>query len=157
MLPPMMAGEILFAYLHFLAILLTASLLLSEWLLCNQDLQPPQVRRLGRIDLFYFGAAMLTLGTGLVRVFIFGKGYAFYVHNPVFFAKLALFLALGLLSIWPTIKFVRWNKLLRAGATRIAHSREIARTRALIAIELTLLAFIPLCAVLMSRGVGLPI
>jgi putative membrane protein len=154
---PGLTGEVLFAYLHLAAIVLTVAFLLSEWLLCGPDLQPPIIRLLGRIDLLYFGCAMLALATGAVRVFLFGKGYAFYVHNPVFFVKLGLFVAVGLISIAPTIQFMRWNRLLRAGATRIASSREIARTRAIIALELLLIAFIPLCAVLMARGIGLPI
>jgi putative membrane protein len=154
---PALVGEVLFAYLHLAAVILTVAFLLCEFLICGPDLQPPVIRLLGRIDLLYFGCAMLALATGAVRVFLFGKGFAFYVHNPVFFVKLGLFVAVGVIAIAPTMQFLRWNRLLRAGATRMASGREIARTRAIIALELFLIAFIPLCAVLIARGIGLPI
>jgi putative membrane protein len=53
-------------------------------------------------------AAVLALGSGAARVVWFGKGAAFYLHNPVFYIKLALFAAVGLMSIPPTLQFLRW-------------------------------------------------
>jgi len=62
--------------------------------------------------------------------------------------------AVGLISILPTIRFIRWSKHLAADASAVLSQREIAGTARFIYIELLLLALIPLCASLMARGVG---
>ena len=61
-------------------------------------------------------------------------------------------IAVGLVSIAPTLVFLRWRRAWRADATfRIAPS-EVARVRRFIMIELHLIALIPLAAVIMARG-----
>ncbi|MEJ0097074.1 MAG: DUF2214 family protein [Bauldia sp.] len=37
------------------------------------------------------------------------KGAGFYLPNPIFWAKIAAFLIVGLLSIPPTLKIIRWR------------------------------------------------
>jgi putative membrane protein len=123
--------------------------------LCGRDLQPPHIKTLALVDLLYVLAAVLALATGLLRLFIAGRGAFFYLNNPVFYIKIALFLAVGLISVLPTLQFMRWNRALKAGEERILRDRDILATRRYIALELALLAFIPLMAVLMARGIGL--
>lgn len=142
-----------FAYLHVVSILALAGLLAAEFFLCNEHLQPGHVRMLVRIDLGYLGAAAAVLATGIVRAIASPKPADFYVHNPVFYLKIALFLAIGLVSIVPTLQFLGWNRSLREGRTRVLSGADIQRVRRLIALELTLLALVPLCAVLIARGV----
>jgi putative membrane protein len=79
----------------------------------------------------------------------------FYLNNPVFYIKIALFVAVGLISIRPTMQFMRWNRALKTGQERILRDGDIAIARRYIALELVLLAFIPLMAVLMARGIGI--
>jgi putative membrane protein len=88
-------------------------------------------------------------------VFAVGKGAGFYLHNPVFYIKLALFVAVGLVSILPTLQFIRWNRGLKAHEERILRDNDIVTTRRYIGLEMLLLAFIPLMGVLMARGIGL--
>ena len=146
--------EAAIAYFHFLSILALAGCLVAEFYLCTRDLQPPNVRTIVRVDLLYMIAAIVVLITGLLRVFAVGKGAGFYLSNPVFYIKVALFVAVGLISIRPTLQFMRWNRAINTGQERILRDGDIATARRYIALELVLLAFIPLMAVLMARGVG---
>lgn len=143
------------AYLHFFSILLLTGLLVAQFALCTGDLQPPQVQTLARIDILYLVAAVLVLATGLARLFIAPKGASFYFMNPVFYIKIALFLAVGLVSVMPTLQFIRWNRALKAGEGRVLRDADIQTVRRYIGLELFLLACIPLAAVLMTRGIGL--
>jgi putative membrane protein len=147
--------EAAIAYLHFISILSVAAFLVTELYLCSRDLQPPQVRTLAQVDLLYMLAAIAVLVTGLLRLFAVGKGAGFYLHNPVFYIKIALFVAVGLISILPTLQFMQWNRALKAGADRILRDADIVTARRYIILELALLAFIPLMAVLMARGIGI--
>jgi len=146
--------EPVFAYLHFVSILALTGLLAGEFILCNEHLQPGHVRLLARVDLAYLGAAVLVLVTGIARLVWFAKGTGFYLGNPVFHLKLALFVAIGLVSIAPTMQFVRWNQALREERVRVLSGADIARARRFIGLELLLLALVPLTAVLMARGLS---
>ena len=132
--------DALAAYLHFFSILLLTGMLVAQFALCSRDLQPPHVQ---------------ALATGLGRLFVAPKGAPFYFMNPVFYIKIALFLAVGLVSVMPTLQFIRWNRALKAGEGRVLRDPDIQTVRRYIALELLLLACIPLAAVLMTRGIGL--
>src|SRR5579871_2574019 len=107
--------DALLAYAHFIMIIATASILAVELALCRGDLTLDQARRLSRVDLAYFGFAMLLLASGLARLFLGIKGSGFYLSNPVFHLKMGLFILVGLLSIVPTMRFIAWRRRL-AGA-----------------------------------------
>ena len=145
----------LVAYLHYLAMISIAVVLVLELLYCRPGLSDARARVLARIDAGFAVAAIVALATGVARVVWFGKGAAFYLHNPVFHIKLALFLAVGLLSIPPTLQFLRWVRSLKGGATNVAADYQIARVRRYVHAELVLFVFIPLMAALMARGIGL--
>jgi putative membrane protein len=141
--------EPLLAYLHYLSILLLAGFLTGELLLCRPGLDAAGARRLPKVDVGFFVCALIALATGLARLFLV-KGWGFYTPNPVFWTKMALYVAIALISIRPTLLFIRWA---RAGVAPPA--AEVATARRLIHVELGLLALMPLMAVLMARGVGL--
>lgn len=110
------------------------------------------LERLVRVDGLFGMFAGLVLLTGAVRAVWGAKGWSFYAHNPVFHAKIGLFVLVGLLSILPTVAFLRWRKARRADpAYRVAETHW-RRARRFVLIELHLLALIPLAAVIMSRG-----
>lgn len=146
--------EAVIAYLHFAAIITIGASLVVQLTRCHQDMQPPDIRVLARIDIVYALAAVVALATGFSRVFLVGKGFAFYSHNPVFYIKIALFIALGLLSIPPTLQFRRWHRALMSGEGRILNGDQIKATRSFILAEVHLYFLIPLVAVLMARGIG---
>jgi len=145
--------DALVAYLHYTAMVLIALFLVIEYQTCRPGLAAQRLRYLARIDLYYMLAAILALATGLLRLIWFGKGAAFYLHNPVLYIKLALFVAVGLMSIPPTLQYLRWMRELNAGG-RSPESWQIARVSRYLLAELILFALIPLMAVLMARGIG---
>ena len=146
--------EPLVAYLHYLAIVLIAGFLVAEIAVCRPSLDAQQVRLLPRLDVVFFGGALLALATGLLRLFsYYAKGVGFYLPNPFFLVKMALYLTIAILSIKPTTSFLRWRRqLVQSGA--LPPAAEIAAARRLIHLEVALLALMPLMAVLMARGIG---
>lgn len=149
-----MAGALV-AYLHYVAMMGIAVVLVVEYMICTPGMIAGRIRLLARIDLLYLGAAILALGSGIARVIWFGKGAAFYLHNPVFYIKLALFVAVGLISIPPTLQFLRWLRALESGVASVAADYQVLRARRHILVELILFALIPLMATLMARGIGM--
>ena len=149
--------EVLVVYLHIAAMILIAVFLAIEYLVCVPGLARERVKLLARIDLLYLIAAVLALATGVARLVWYGKGAVFYLHNPVFYLKLALFVAIGLISIPPTIQYLRWMRLTKTSADAVAADFEVLRSRRYVLVELVLFALIPLLAVLMARGIGIQI
>jgi putative membrane protein len=143
-------GDALFAYFHFIAVFLAGALLLLEAAICRAEF----ARVLFKVDLGYFAAAILAIATGLARLNFDAKGAQFYLDNPVFWMKMGIFLAVGLMSIAPTVKFIRWAKSAKADPRYEVPERELASVRKSITLELVLFAAIPLFAVLMARGFG---
>ena len=149
--------EVLVVYLHYAAMTMISVFLAIEYLTCVPGLAREKVKLLARVDLLYLIAALLALATGAARLVWFGKGPGFYLHNPVFYLKLALFAAIGLISIPPTMQYLRWMRLFKTESAAIAAEFEVLRARRYVLAELVLLAFIPLLAVLMARGIGMQI
>jgi putative membrane protein len=146
-------AEPLLSYLHYLSIILTGGFLIGELVMCRPEITPEQRRRLPGIDVVFFVAALLALATGLLRLFFYAKGVSFYVGNPFFWVKMALYVIIAAMSIAPTRAFGRWKRALDAGGAPPT-APEIAGVRRLLHIELGLLALLPLMAVLMARGIG---
>ncbi|MBI3716255.1 MAG: DUF2214 family protein [Betaproteobacteria bacterium] len=146
--------DALLAYLHFIAIILLFSFLTAEVMLARQAMTAGSLPLLARIDRWYFFSAMAALATGLLRLYWGAKGAAFYVHNPVFMAKILLFFLIGGLPVPPTLQFLRWKKSLTADAAFTVPEDEQKKLRRYLMIEIHLAALLPLLAVLMSRGLG---
>jgi putative membrane protein len=149
-----MTLEAILAYLHFLAILTMVVFIASEAALCRVDwLNAKVVERLARVDMIYGIAAVGVLATGVARTWWGIKGTAWYWTNPLLHLKLTLFIAIGVVSIFPTLTYLRWRKTLRATGT-LPPEAEIRKTRKLVMIQAHLLALIPLAAVFLARGFG---
>jgi putative membrane protein len=149
-----MTLEALLAYAHILAILTMVVFLASEAALCRSEwLNAAVVERLRKIDLIYGIAAVAVLLTGLLRVFLGAKGMGWYATNPLFYVKLTLFVAIGLLSIKPTLMFARWQRELRASGA-LPDPASVQKARRLVMVQAHILPFIPLAAVFLARGFG---
>jgi putative membrane protein len=74
-------------------------------------------------------------------------------NNPAFHAKIGWFVLVGLVSIWPTIVFIRWRKSATSDSRFRIDAAEWRKARRLLIVEL-LVAFLPLAAVIMARGIG---
>ena len=108
-------------------------------------------RRLQIIDAIYGASAVLLLAVGLLRVFFFEKGADYYFHSAPFLAKLGLFVAVGLLSIYPTVTYRRWSRALARG---VVPSILANRLRMVIHLQLGGVVLILACAAMMARGIG---
>lgn len=146
--------EPLVTYLHYLSMIFIGAFLTVQLILCRPGLSAAHVRLLPRLDIAFLVAALVSLATGLLRVFFYAKGWPFYVSNPIFWVKMALYVAVALISISPTIHFIRWSRALGPGTTPMPAADDIVRIRRLVHLEVGLLALIPLMAVLMARGIG---
>jgi putative membrane protein len=149
-----MTATITAAYLHHVAAFLVVATLMVELVLLKQELTLSSARSVLRMDMVYGIAATVLLVIGFVRVFHTEKGAAYYFASGSFLGKLALFIVVALLSIYPTIKFLGWRKALREQRLPDFDAGTRRRVRMLIHLELTLLLVIILLAIMMARGVG---
>jgi len=146
--------EITVAYLHFVALIGTASLLVAEAAVCRPGIQGAALHRLKAIDIGYFSFAIAALLTGAMRVFWGAKGSAYYFANPVFHTKVGLFVVIALLSIVPTRRFIQWSKAARADERFVPDAQSLSGVRNVLRLELIALAALPLLGTLMAHGVS---
>lgn len=142
------------AYLHFTAIFILFAFLAVEFYLVRLRLDATTIRQLARVDLWYAGAAVVVLATGLARLWWGAKGPEFYLGDWVFYAKVALFVAVGLVSIKPTLAYFRWKRLLEADAAWSVPDAERNAIRGWLMLEIHLASIIPVFAVVMARGLS---
>jgi putative membrane protein len=144
----------LFAFLHHVAAFALVAALAVEFVLIRGELSIASARRLQITDQVFGAAAGVVLVVGLLRVFYFEKGAAYYFHSVPFIAKLSLFIIVGLLSIYPTIEFFSWKSALKKGVTPTVAAAKMHAIRTIIHWELIGVVLILLCAALMARGIG---
>jgi putative membrane protein len=146
--------DAILAYLHYIAIFTLVAFLAVEVLLIRGRLDAAAIRLLGRVDIFYFGAAMVVLVTGFLRLVFGAKGADFYLSAWPIYVKLGLFVAIAVISVIPTLAFIRWRRFLDHDPAWQVPAAERRRMRRLVMIEIHLAALIPAFAVIMSRGFG---
>lgn len=142
------------AYLHYLAIFLLFAFLSVQLILVKRALDAATIRLLGRLDIGYFGAAIAALITGFLRAVYGAKGPEFYFNAWPVYAKIGLLLAVGIISIKPTLTFIQWRRALDHDPAWQVPGEEQRRIRRLVSIEVHLAALIPVLAVIMSRGLA---
>ena len=103
---------------------------------------------MAKIDGLYGLSAITVLIVGFLRVFYFEKGSEFYFSNPMFHIKLTAFIIIGLLSIYPTVKLLKWSKSKEDITIDPDVFKRITRV---LNIELILLVVLMLSASLMAR------
>lgn len=146
-----MTLELILRYVHFVSIFAIVSSIASEHMLLKKELTPQELKRLSRVDSVYGIAAIFLLAAGLTLwLGSFGKPAEFYTHNWIFHLKLTLFVIIGLLSIYPTVFFIR------SGKKKEPTVKVPPIIFWMIRLELLIIFIIPLLAGLMSRGTGLP-
>jgi putative membrane protein len=142
----------LFAFLHHVAAFTLVSALAVEFVLIRQDLTLAIARRLPIVDAVLGISAGFLLVVGLLRVFFFEKGAAYYFHSHAFMTKFSVFIAVGLLSIIPTLEFLSWRKPVKPGEIPAVSARKLRFIRSVIHGELAAVVIILLCAAMMARG-----
>ena len=143
----------LFAALHLLALGIGLGAIWGRRLALLGTLDEKGLKRLFHEDNWWGVAAVLWIGTGLVRAFAgLEKGSFYYLHNALFLGKMACLLAILALEIRPMITLIRWRALVAKGAQPMTSS---AKTLADIStIQAVLIVVMVLLATAMARGVG---
>jgi putative membrane protein len=144
----------LFAFLHHVAAFTLVAALAVEFVLIRDELTVRRARSLQIADAVIGISAGVVLVVGLLRVFYFEKGAAYYFHNAAFLGKIGLFVIVALLSIYPTVQFLSWSRSLKQGRAPGVDAARLRILRTIIHWELAAVVLLVLCAALMARGVG---
>ncbi len=145
-----MMAEILVRYFHFISIFTMISAVVAEHLLLKKQLTRKEIKRLSIIDGIYGISAILVVAMGLTLWFGVGKPAEVYSKNWIFHLKVGLFILMALLSIYPTVFFLKNRK----GASPEEVVTLPDSIKWMIRLELLLVIVIPLCATLMAKGIG---
>jgi len=96
--------------------------------------------------------ALILLVSGGMRAFAgYEKGADYYLHQPLFHLKMALFVLILLLEIAPMVTLIKWRIALARGATiKIGRAKLFARVSQ---IEALLVLLMVVAATGMARGV----
>ncbi len=143
------------AFLHHVFAFTLVACVVYEFIAFRKGLTPEEAHRIQRADLAYGISAGLLLVIGLLRVYFFEKGPVYYSHNTFFWLKMISFAIVGLLSIDPTIRYVRWNKTVKENRAPEINDAEFKRTRVLLWLEVLGIVVILFSAALMARGIGM--
>ena len=146
-----MLTDLILAILHHLAIACLIVLLGFEFALLRPGITPENLARAAKADAAYGATAALVIVIGVCRVFFGIKNADFYLSNPWFWAKMASFLLIGLLSIPPTLALLRWRSAAKLDVAFLPPDSEIARLRRFVHAEVGLLALVVAFAAAMAR------
>src|SRR5215216_488117 len=150
-----MVTTALMAFLHHIFAFTLTACLVYEFIAYQKNMGIAEIRRMQRVDLAYGISAGLLLVVGLLRVFFFEKGPNFYLHNPFFWVKMTAFVLVALLSLDPTIRYIRWNRTLQQNKVPEILESEYKRTRILLWLEVIGVVVILFAAPMMARGIGM--
>jgi putative membrane protein len=106
-------------------------------------------------DTLWGVAAALWLLTGLGRAFgHVEKEPGFYLRNGFFWIKMALFVSVVALEIWPMLTFIRW-RIARKNGTPLPRLDRVGALVRVGDLETALVVLIPFVAAAMARGLWL--
>lgn len=142
------------AFLHHLAAFTLVATLVYEYALLRKPLTLESARALVNTDRIYGISAMLLLLFGGLRVFYFEKGANYYFHSAPFITKLVLFTLVGIISAYPTITFLRWQKSLNNNALPAVEEKTWRVLQKIVVVELIGVAGILLTAAMAAKGFG---
>lgn len=146
--------DLTLAIAHHLLVFSLAGILAAELAMIRPGLTGAGLKRLGIIDLHYGLIAGLILAVGFARVFYGIKGPEFYLGNHAFWAKIAAFLVVGLLSAPPTVRILQWRGRAKSEPDFALSAADVAGVRRFLVAEVAVFALIPIFAAAMARGYG---
>jgi putative membrane protein len=150
-----MATDLILAILHHLGVFTVAGVIAAGLALIRPGMGMDKLLQAAKIDALYGLAAGSVLFIGFARVFFGLKGSAFYLQNPIFWAKIIAFIAIGVLSITPTLLLLHWRDKAKKDPSFLPSVAEIASVRRYVKIEAHVFVLIPILAAAMARGFGL--
>lgn len=117
------------------------------------ELDAAGLRRTFYADMWWGVAALVWIGTGLVRAFGgFEKGSFYYLHNHVFWGKMGLLAAILVLELRPMVALIRWRRLVARG--EVPDTRGAGRFAQISFVQAALVVLMVLAATAMARGYG---
>jgi putative membrane protein len=134
---------------HHLLIFVLFGVLTAELVLVRPSLDLPTITQTARMDLWYGLVAGAIVVVGFIRAIFAAKGWAYYEHNMFFWAKITTFVVIAVLSVPPTLKYLRWQR-----SATLPTNAEIAEVRRFLWAEVVLFALLPIFAAAMARGFG---
>jgi uncharacterized membrane protein len=150
-----MDQRLLLAWLHLLALAVGLAGVWARARALRDSLRDPEdrgaLRRAFVGDSWWGVAAGLWLVTGLWRLFAgTEKSTSYYLANRAFYLKMALFLAILALEVWPMMTLLRWRTKRAA-----PNPRDAGRIEVISYVECALVVAMVLAAVTMARGYGM--
>lgn len=149
-----MMTDLILSVVHHLLIFILAGILAAELVLMRPGLTGSNLRLLARIDGAYGGLAVAILAVGAGRVFYGLKGSEFYIDNGVFWTKIMAFALVGVLSVPPTLRILKWARAARSDPAYRVPDSEIGMMRRFVISEALVFLLIPIFAAAMARGYG---
>jgi putative membrane protein len=143
------------AFLHHLAAFTLTGAILYEHITFRKNLSLAEARRIQIMDIVYGASAGVLVVVGLLRVFYFEKGAAYYAQNWFFWTKMLGFALAALLSIYPTVRFLAWRKPIAQNQVPAISDQEVARIKMILRLETLAIAVIIFSAAMMARGIGM--
>lgn len=141
--------DLALACAHHLLVFALFGIIFAELILVRRGMDRQAVERVGAIDIWYGALAGLIILVGFSRAIFAAKGWYYYSHNAFFWAKLGTFAAVGILSVSPTISFIRWRR-----RNIVPNDAQVQRAQRFLWIEITLFALLSIFAAAMARGYG---
>ncbi|HMD27172.1 MAG TPA: DUF2214 family protein [Steroidobacteraceae bacterium] len=141
--------DLVLAIVHHILIFAIFGILFAEFMALRPGMSNATAVRIASIDLWYGVLAGAVLVIGFCRAIYAAKGWAYYSHNAFFWAKMSSFAAIGLLSVPPTMQFIRWRK---AGVA--PDDAAVKSARRYLHAEVALFVLLLVFAAAMARGYG---
>ncbi|MEX0960612.1 MAG: DUF2214 family protein [Burkholderiales bacterium] len=148
-----MLAELLNSYVHMLSVIAVGALLFAELSVFFSAVDMYAVRRLANLHIALVAAGAVALITGILGV-VWAESPGFYLRNPNFWIKVALFVAIGLIAVPPTRHLLDWRREL-AGEGNAPHPDDVVHVRRYVVAEAVLFVLIPLAAAIAARGIGI--
>jgi putative membrane protein len=148
--------DLILAILHHTLVFGLAGVLAAEIAMMRPGLTLVGLKRLAIVDAHYGALAGLIIVVGILRVVYGIKGPDAYLPNVFFWAKMAAFAAVALLSIAPTVRIVAWRRKAKVDPAFCPFEEEVKRVRGFLLAEAAVFVLIPVFAAVMARGYGLP-
>ena len=139
--------DLVMAILHHILVFALFAVLFAEFAMVRLGMDAAAVTRVQSLDAWYGVLAGLIIIVGFARAIFAAKGWDYYVHNVFFWAKIATFVMIGLLSIPPTLAFLKWRRMGLSPA-----DEAVASVRRYLLIQVALFAPLLTFAAAMARG-----
>jgi putative membrane protein len=141
--------DLVLAILHHFFVFALFAVFFAELVMVRHGMEAAAITRVAAIDAWYGVLAGLILIVGFARAIFAAKGWDYYAHNVFFWAKIGTFLAIALLSVPPTLAFLRWRR-----TSALPTDEAVAKVRPYLWLQMALFPLLPAFAAAMARGYG---